>query len=119
MKKQTKNNVISLRLNEKEYRHLTEIADRNKTTLSKAVRYAITATYLSSINEDEKVKETNYIIDGIFKSVEYQENKIEYLERILHSQKIEIEKHIKELEKMDKETLKILRNQMTISNVSD
>lgn len=119
MKKELKSQVISVRLKAKEYRHLSGIALKNNLSLSKAVRYAITSTYSSIMTIEEKEQEDNYIFEEVLKKIKYLESRNKELEKILNRQIKEMTNQLKEYEKNDNHKTEALKNQMTISNVSN
>lgn len=119
MKAKTKTNKISLRLKQEEYDYLQEIANSFSISLSEAVRFAITATYLNGLPDDEQSKEMKMTIDSVFNQIRIQEKKIMYLENLVYGQITDLKKSMKEVEKMDEALIKSMKQQMTISSVSD
>jgi hypothetical protein len=114
MKKQKKNNTIGIRLNDLEYKQLNTIIEENGLSISESVKYAISTAYLLTRNEEQKAKDVNFAVEGLFKRMDYLVKKNEILEKLIYKQDEETKSTIKEYEEMEKKYYFEYRNQLSI-----
>jgi len=115
MKKNKKDNVLSVRLNQKDYDQLVKLSTDNDISIAEAVRYSINTSYMLTLSEEQKQVEQDNVIEAVFKRIDLMEKKNMLLEALIYKQEKELKKSIKEIDLMEKEYLKQYRNQLTIT----